>query len=118
MFLKCAVEVCKFDLFTKGSRKEKKPCLVSRLIYKRSLPAEISEFRARLLVWERERSLARAAGSHSCKWWGTQFMFWQGKDNHGSPFPLPVLPPPVYLDLALSDNGNTESKAFKDELFI
>lgn len=45
-------------------------------------------------------------------------MFWQGKDNHGSPFSLPMQPPPLYLDLVLSDNGNTESKTSKDELFI
>lgn len=43
VFLKCAVVVRKFDMFTTGSRKGKKPCPVSLLIYKRSLPAEISE---------------------------------------------------------------------------
>lgn len=70
-----------------GSRNEKRPGPGSLLICKRSLPAEISELWARLLVWEGERSLGSPAGSHRCKWWGTQLMFWQGKDNDGSPFP-------------------------------
>lgn len=91
VFLKSAVEVPKFDMClpwsTTGSRKEGKEALP---IYKRSLPAENSELWARLLAWERERSLGSPAGSHSCKWWWTKLMFWQETDNHGFLFALPM----------------------------